>query len=330
MSKMESKSVRNLDLNFAAPPRGKKNQHQPQNNIEQYEEPVPEVKKPINPMNEQEFPMLSSNGAGSSFAAPPRVTVANKIGRGGLARNDENFPSLGPSSGPLTMPIKAPTKPATKTTVAYALKPNHATRPQEVKNVPTNQTKKDTKKPTLQNNHEEKKKLYEDFPSLPVTKNLHKVLKFPAQNKSTAANLIEYSTLAKTEPKLRLVNTENAQKSKEKPKPVSLNINSDLNFPSLGNAKQSDGNPSSIREREKEPKATPLMNNKPLKNKINTKHLRHKNEEQILTNNYTVLPAGTLSPSPQYIRPPNEDNRNKVRSINDSVFSGFQSPYAQK
>lgn len=315
MSKMESKSVRNLELNFAALPRGKKNVHNqpPTNNEQYYEEPVPEVQKPINPMDKQEFPMLSSNGAGAAFAALPRVNIANKIGKGGLARTNENFPSLGPSSGPLTMPKTMP-KPATKTTIAHALKPNHAapTRPQEVKSVQQkNPTKKDIKKPTLQNNQVEKRSLYEDFPTLPVTKNLQKVLKFPAQNKNAAANLIEYSTLAKTEPKLRLVNNENAQKAKEKPKPASLNINSDLNFPSLGDSKLSDTNPPSIRE--KEPKSTPTpTNNKPMKNKINTKHLRNKHEEQVLTNNYTVLPANTISPSPAYIRPPNEDNRNKV------------------
>lgn len=309
---MESKSVRNLDLNFSALPRGNKKHQQPTNNNEHYEEPVPEVKKPINTMNEQEFPMLSSNGAAAAnFAAPPRVTVANKIGKAGLAKTDENFPSLGPTSSvpPLSMPKVQ--KPTVKTTVAHALKPNHvATRPQEVKNVP----KKDTKKPsTLQNNHHVEKKdphLYEDFPSLPVTKNLSKVLKFPAQNNKSAVNLIEYSTLAKAEPKLRLVNTENVQKSNEKPKPASLNINSDLNFPSLGISKHSDaaGGPTSIRERD--PKMTPLTLNKPLKNKSSNKNFR-KNEET-MTNTYTVLQGGTPSPSMQYIRPPNEENRNKV------------------
>lgn len=305
MSKMESKSVRNLDLNFAALPRGKKNQ-QTSNNNEYYEEPVPEVKKPINPMNEQEFPMLSSNGAASSFSAPPRVTVANKIGKAGLAKTDENFPSLGPATSvPMSMSMPKIQKPIAKTTVAHALKPNHVTRPQEVKNV-QNDRKKDTKKPSLQNNHVEKKDLYEDFPSLPVTKNLHKVLKFPAQNKS-AANMIEFSTLAKAEPKLKLVNTENVQKSNEKPKPVSLNINSD-DFPSLGGKSKQSENPISIRE--KDPKPTSLTTNKPHKNKINIKNLR-KNDE--ITNNYSIL-QGTSNLSTQYIRPPNEENRNKVRN----------------
>ncbi|XP_063703153.1 E3 ubiquitin-protein ligase ZNF598 [Culicoides brevitarsis] len=306
MSKMESKSVRNLDLNFAAMPRGKSKNNQQSTNNEQYDEPIPEIKKPINPMNEQDFPMLSSNGASSSFSAPPKVTVANKIGKAGLARTDENFPSLGPSSsGPLTM--SKTTKPIAKTNIAHALKPNPASRSHtDTKNVQTN--KKDIKKTNLQNHNTDKKNLFEDFPSLPATKNLQKVLKLPAQSKGVAAtNLIEYSTLAKTEPKLRLVNTEAVSKPKEKPKPLSLNINSDLNFPSLGNVKQLD-NPMSITG-VREPKLTTLLtNNKPSKNKMNAKHLRNKNEE--VTNNYTVL-SGTLSHTPQYIRPPNEDNRNK-------------------
>uniref|UniRef100_A0A336KX30 RING-type E3 ubiquitin transferase n=1 Tax=Culicoides sonorensis TaxID=179676 RepID=A0A336KX30_CULSO len=300
MTKTESKSVRNLDLNFQSFPRAGRNQ--PANN-EVVEEPVPEVRvQKLNPMNEQDFPSLNTKpvAATSTMKSAPRVvTVASRIGKGGLTMTDENFPSLGPTS---SAPISAPAiKPAPRTTVAHALKPPPVSKPQENKNVHV-ERKKDTKKLPIQSNHaNDKKELFEDFPSLPVSKNIQKNLKLPGQRKN--APLIEYSALAKAEPKIKLVNTENVQKTNEKPKPLNLNI-TESSFPALGKPSATSLNsPFSV----KESKMT-VLNNKPLKSKANVKN-QYKNGNEETTTNFSILHGKPNNGN--YIHPPNEEQRNK-------------------
>lgn len=295
MSKSESKTVRNIDLNFQAARRHllSSDEHLPNESFDNQERKIVAVK--IDSSNEAEFPSLNPNSGIQKVSMLPtsRQTIAKSFGKSNLNMTQENFPALISSSQSLFQNVSVSKATLDKKVTVTQSRPKGKSK-SLIKPKPMQFSDKNSNKEVLELKNE-------DFPALPVNKKLQKNLKLSVQKKN--APMIEYSSLAKAHPKLNVVRAAEDEIEKQLKNGKELNIDSDINFPSL----KTTGNQTTFAINENLTTATPF------RDKINPQKFKENKPESSNGGIFKRLDIQNHTEKFKYIDPSNETLRNQVR-----------------